>query len=133
MYVKIKDANLQYAPNSLIINGELHINPTKQQYLAEGWKELVDGEILPDKAYYQKIINYTEEAESIIRNYVYSKEASPDNAILQTEYLNNIYGSVYGLLVKFITGSFTEKAKVTTDILAAVADAAAKIKEWEEA
>ena len=68
MYGKIIDGELQYAPNKLIINDTQVWNAPSEDYLAQGWKEVI----------------FTEPPEAPIGYYYESGWEEDGNAIVQT-------------------------------------------------
>ena len=48
---------VEYAPSSLVITGKGVIgNPTKEDYLANGWKEVIDEKLPQKEGFYVKLV-----------------------------------------------------------------------------
>lgn len=76
-YGKLEGDTLIFAPPMLILGNKLIYNPTPEQYAADGWKPVTEGDPLPDKEFYTVRQTFTETAEAIQTAYEYVKEARP--------------------------------------------------------
>ena len=68
MFGKLVNGNLEYASTKAIITDELVItNPQRDDYLANGYKEIVNN--TPEDAEKEYVEEYTEQEDKIIINY----------------------------------------------------------------
>lgn len=66
--------SVEYAPSSLVITGKGMIgNPTKEDYLANGWKEVIDEKLPQKEGFYVKLVGWTDNETQIIAKYEYVK------------------------------------------------------------
>lgn len=68
-YYKLINNELVTSPPELTINDVLVTNPTKEQYLSQGWKQLLMAESPLKDMYHQIVSTYTETNEYIIKKY----------------------------------------------------------------
>ena len=66
-YYKLINNELVTSPPELTINEVLVTNPTKEQYLSQGWKQLLMTESPVKDMYHQIVSTYTETNEYIIK------------------------------------------------------------------
>ena len=76
-YAKLINDALTLAPSVLTLEGETVYNPTAEQYAADGWKPVTEGDPLPDKEFYTQKLTYTDTGDAITAAYEYVKEARP--------------------------------------------------------
>lgn len=72
----ISQKNVEYAPNQITVNGVVYSNPTREQYLAGGWKSVIDEKLPPKDGYYSELVRWTEQDETITAEYEY-REITP--------------------------------------------------------
>ena len=77
IFARLINGVLTLAPTVLTVDGVRVYNPTPEQYAADGWKPVTEGDPLPDKEFYTVRQTFTETAEAIQTAYEYVKEARP--------------------------------------------------------
>ncbi len=64
-YGKLKNGQIEYAPDVLTVDGALKVNPSEASYLASGWKKVVDNPPAAEDGKDVKVSAWTETADAI--------------------------------------------------------------------
>lgn len=72
-YAKLENGKLIFPTNQINAGGKILINPTPEQLVKTGYKELVEVEKLPDKQWYYQIQTFIETETQIIQKWDYVK------------------------------------------------------------
>ena len=64
-YGKLTNGQIEYAPDTLTLDGALKVNPSEASYLAAGWKKVVDNPPTPEEGKDVKVSAWTETADTL--------------------------------------------------------------------
>lgn len=76
MYAKMNNSRILYAPNKIIQDDVIIINPSDEQLAAAGYKEVVEGDIPEEKDGYHVTVKFEDEGDQIRKKYILEKNSS---------------------------------------------------------
>ena len=77
MFAKIENGQIKYAPRSIVLDGMRIVNPTVEQYAAQGWLPMETAEI-PREDGKTATATYSEKDGKIVQSWTLSEAPAPE-------------------------------------------------------
>ena len=77
MFAKIENGQIKYAPRSIVLDGMRIVNPTVEQYAAQGWLPMETAEI-PREDGKTATATYSEKDGKIVQSWTLSDTPAPE-------------------------------------------------------